>query len=54
MACCVLLRHPHAMLVQGRATVDGRVLPAPIYCEHESLRGSASGKVSRAEICMPL
>ena len=32
--------------------MDGRILPAPIYCEHESLRGSASGKVISAELCL--
>ena len=36
--------------MQGRATVDGRVLPAPIYCEHESLRGSAAGKAISSEV----
>ena len=38
--------------MQGRAKVDGRVLPAPIYCERESLRGPASGKAISAEVCL--
>ncbi|CAK0783086.1 hypothetical protein CVIRNUC_006281 [Coccomyxa viridis] len=44
--CTIQLKVATHLGVQllGRATVDGRVLPAPIYCEHESLRGSASGK----------